>query len=117
MPEVFEHVVVSALTGEVSVVPFSDEEIAAALAERETNYAAVAVPSVVSARQARLAILQGGILASVEAMIATQDEATRITWEYATEFRRDDPLLTQLAQNLGLSEAQIDQFFLRASTL
>jgi len=75
------------------------------------------VPDTVSARQARLALLQGGILASVEAMIARQDKATRITWEYATEFRRDDPLLTQLAQNLGLSEAEIDQFFTLASTL
>lgn len=75
------------------------------------------VPSVVSARQARLALLQGGILAATEAMIAQQDEATRITWEYATEFRRGDPLLAALAANLNLTDAQIDQFFKDAAAL
>jgi len=84
---------------------------------RAWSVAAAPIPDIVSARQARLALLQGGILASVEAMIAQQDEATRIAWEYATEFRRSDPLLAALAQNLGLSEAQIDQFFATASGL
>jgi hypothetical protein len=50
-------------------------------------------------------------------MIANQDEATKITWEYALEFRRDDPLLLQLAKNLNLTEEQIDQFFIAASKL
>lgn len=75
------------------------------------------VPQVVSSRQARLVLLNQGLLANVEAMIAQQDTATRITWEYATEFRRDDPLLTSLAANLGLSDEEIDDFFVQASGL
>lgn len=75
------------------------------------------VPYSVTPRQVRLLLLAQGLLASVEAMIAAQDEATRITWEYALEFRRDDPLLNQLAVNLGLTEDQIDQFFIAAAQL
>lgn len=73
------------------------------------------IPRVVSSRQARIVLLNAGLLANVEAMIATQDEATRITWEYATEFRRNDPLLISLAQNLNLTEEEIDNFFIQAS--
>lgn len=75
------------------------------------------VPQSITPRQCRLLLLQQGLLSTVEAMIAQQDEAKRITWEYALEFRRDDPLLTQLATNLGLTSQQIDEFFIAASNL
>jgi hypothetical protein len=71
----------------------------------------------VTPRQVRLLLLQQGLLEQVEAMIATQDKATQITWDYALEFRRSDPLLINLSKNLGLSEKQIDQFFMAASAL
>ena len=79
--------------------------------------AIVPVPEVVSPRQVRLLLLSQGLLSQVEAMIAQQDEATRITWQYAEEFRRDNPLLNGLAANLGLSNEQIDQFFIQAAAL
>ena len=52
-------------------------------------------------------------------MIAQQDEATRITWQYASEFRRNDPLLVQLAANLvpPLTSQQLDEFFIAAAAL
>lgn len=75
------------------------------------------IPGSITPRQCRLLLLQQNLLSTVEAMIAQQDEATRITWEYALEFRRDDPLLLQLASNLGLSSNQIDEFFIAASQL
>lgn len=81
----------------------------------ETDDDPVYVPPFVSARQARLVLLNAGLLANVEAMIATQDEATKLTWEYATEFRRDDPLLLSLAENLNLTSEEIDNFFIQAS--
>lgn len=74
-------------------------------------------PRSITPRQCRLILMSQGLLPTVEAMIAQQDEATRITWEYALEFRRDDPLLTQLAANLNLTNEQIDQFFIAASQL
>ncbi len=44
----------------------------------------VVIPSVVSMRQARLALLQQNLLATVDAAIAAGNEADKITWEYAT---------------------------------
>lgn len=73
------------------------------------------VPSSITPRQCRLVLMAQGLLSQVETMIAAQDEATRITWEYALEFRRDDPLLVQLAKNLNLSPQQLDEFFFAAS--
>jgi len=58
-----------------------------------------------------------GSLADVEALLAQQDEATKITWEFALEFKRSDPLLNALGQNLGLTEQQIDQLFIAAAAL
>lgn len=75
------------------------------------------VPTSITPRQCRLILSQQGMLAAVEGIIAGMDEATRITWEYALEFRRDDPLLNQLGVNLGLTDEQIDQFFIEASKL
>ena len=79
--------------------------------------AAIPVPASVTPRQVRLLLLQQGLLDQVEAMIAQQDKATQIAWQYAEIFRRDDPLLNGLAQNLGLSSAQIDQFFIAAAAI
>ena len=76
-----------------------------------------AVPQSVTPRQVRLLLLSQNLLSQVEAMIAASDEATKITWEFASEFRRDDPLLEGLAQQLGLSNEQIDQFFIAAAVI
>ncbi len=75
------------------------------------------VPSSITPRQCRLILSAQGMLADVEQTIAGMDEATRITWEYALEFRRDDPLLNALAANMGLSSEEIDQFFIAAEQL
>lgn len=95
----------------VCVEPKTQEEIAAD--------AQAAVPRSITPRQCRLLLLQQGLLAQVEAMIAQQDEATRITWEYAIEFRRDDPLLLALAADsaFNLTPEQLDQFFIAAAQL
>jgi hypothetical protein len=103
----------NAVTGEVTRIDWSPERIAA----HEAAAAADRVPKSITPRQCRLVLLAQNLLTDVEAMIAQQDQATQITWEFALEFRRDDPLLNQLAQNLNLSEEQIDQFFITASQL
>lgn len=79
--------------------------------------AAIPVPASVTPRQVRLLLLQQGLLTNVEAMIKAADQATQITWEFASEFRRNDPLLEQLSKNLGLTDAQVDQFFIAAAAL
>ena len=108
MTNYFE-VITDARTGEKTVRPFTEEEIAA--------HQKAAVPEAITPRQCRLMLLQMGISQSVEEMIAQQDEATKVSWEYATEFRRDNPLLLSLSANLSLSSAEIDKFFVTASKL
>lgn len=108
-------VITNAQTGEQIIRPYTEEEIIAAQAEA----AKAAVPASITPRQCRLILLQQGLLASVEAMILEQGEAARVTWEYALEFRRDDPLLIAIAENMTppLTPEQIDQFFIAASQL
>lgn len=74
-------------------------------------------PRAVDPRQVRLLLLSKGLLDEVEAMIAQQDRATQIAWEFAPVFMRDDPILVQLAANLNLTPEQIDLFFWEASQL
>lgn len=78
---------------------------------------AVVVPDSVTPRQVRLLLLSQNLLSQVEAIIAASDAATKITWGFASEFRRNDPLLTALASQLGLTDEQVDQFFIAAAQL
>ena len=79
--------------------------------------ASTPVPESITPRQVRLLLLQQNMLDQVETMTKSQDRATQITWEFASEFRRDNPLLGALATNLGLTQQQIDQFFISAAAL
>lgn len=81
---------------------------------------AVSVPAV-TPRQARLALLAAGKLAAVDAALAAMPgaagEAARITWEFALEIRRDDPLIVSMAGALGLSDEALDGLFAQAAGL
>ncbi|MFG6573211.1 hypothetical protein ACGYLO_16580 [Sulfitobacter sp. 1A13353] len=79
------------------------------------------VPAAVSMRQARLALSRNGLLANAESAIAGMtgsagDEA-RIEWEYATELRRDHPLVAALGQTLSLDDAAQDDLFKQAAAI
>jgi len=97
------------------------EEEAAFLAEQEANAARIAVPQIVTMRQARLALLEVGLLDQVATKIAAlpspQKEAAQIEWEYSQEVHRNKELVGVLAPMLGLTDAQIDQLFIKAATL
>jgi hypothetical protein len=75
-------------------------------------------PKIVSMRQARLALLQAGLLSTVNTAIAAMTgdagEAARIEWEYATEVNRDKALVQSLALSLNLTETQLDNLFIAA---
>lgn len=73
-------------------------------------------PVSVTPRQARLALLGAGLLDQVEAAVVQAGGTTQITWEYATEIRRDDPLIESIGNALGLNEAQKDALFAAAAT-
>lgn len=77
--------------------------------------------TVVTNRQARLALLQTGLLdtinSSISSLSSPDAKAIQIEWEYASEIHRDSPLVIGLGAMLGLSEVQIDELFALAATL
>lgn len=80
------------------------------------------VPQIVSPRQMRLALISGGTsLQDIEDILDTLPEPhrsiARVTWEYSVEFQRNNPILISLAPMLGLTEQQVDDLFILASTL
>ena len=79
------------------------------------------VPTRVTMRQARLALLGAGKLANVDAAIDAMPEpqksAARIEWEYAAEVRRDNAFVAGLAPALGMTDAQVDALFVAAAAL
>ena len=78
-------------------------------------------PASVTMRQARLALLGAGLLASVDAAIdglpSPQKEAARIEWEYATEVQRLSGLVPMMGAALGLDDAALDALFVAAVAL
>ena len=111
------HVITNAATGETTSVQFTaDEENAANAAE-----AVAAIPTSVTMRQARLALLGAGLLPTVNnaiaAMPGVEGEAARIDWEFAGTVERNSPLVTGLSASLSLSAAQLDALFTAAAGL
>jgi hypothetical protein len=71
----------------------------------------------ITMRQARLQLLSSGLLDDVETLITQADKAVQIEWEYATTVQRDSELVVTIGSELGLTEQDIDQMFMSASTL
>lgn len=80
------------------------------------------VPTSVTRRQARQALLLKGILDKVDAAIAGIGDATqrglaKIEWEDSQVFERSRPFLIQIGAALGLDSAGLDDLFIFAATL
>jgi hypothetical protein len=75
------------------------------------------VPQQVSPRQARLALLSANLLTQATAAVDAGDQQTQITWEFASYFDRNDPLIIGIGTKLNLTSAQIDDLFRAASGL
>lgn len=79
------------------------------------------VPGAVTMRQARLALLNAGLLSQVDVLIGAlpspQKEAAQIEWEYSQEVQRHNGFVSLLAPSMGLTEAQLDQLFITAGGL
>ena len=61
------------------------------------------VPREIDSRRLRLALLELGLLDSIEQSVNTLGEAARIEWEYATIIKEDHPIVVALSQDLGAS--------------
>ena len=66
----------------------------------------------------RMALLNAGLLDDIESFIAvTEDTAVKIAWQYADEYRTDDPLVLGMGDALGKTDAEIRAVFELANTL
>jgi hypothetical protein len=74
----------------------------------------VVIPTL-TMRQARLALLDAGLLDEVEAAITTPSD--RIWWDYSTTVERNHPLVDAVLTALGKTETEIDDMFIGAALL
>ena len=79
------------------------------------------VPQEVTMRQARLALLEKGLLANVQPAINSLPEPDKtkaqIEWEYSNALQRGNPFVAVLGTALGLSSQDLDDLFIQASAL
>lgn len=114
-----------ALTTALATIDALQLALAAEVEAHQITKAGAGTPtgdrSVITMRQARLALLGAGLLAGVNdalaAMPGIEGEAARLEWEYATEVRRDSVLVAGLAGVLGLTGAQVDALFIAGARL
>jgi hypothetical protein len=74
------------------------------------------VPQSISPAQARMALAQNGLLDTVETAVSVSAISVQIYWKHATEFRRDNQMLNDMASQLGLTQAQLDDIFRLGAT-
>ena len=77
----------------------------------------VFVPTAMTARQARLALLSVDLLDDAEAAVGAMSRAAQIEWEYASEILRDNALIIEAQALLGLSDEQMDDLFRKGAAL
>ena len=78
----------------------------------------VYIPQQVTAFQARAALYNAGLLATVEAAVAAStDEVLKLAWGHALHFDRNSPTIAAMAAALGLSDTDVDNLFVAASQI
>lgn len=78
---------------------------------RASRVAPAAKPSSITMRQARLALLDAGLLDAVNAGMSAMPTAVQIEWEFASTVDRTSPQVATLAAALSLDDAALDGLF------
>ncbi|MCA3415341.1 MAG: hypothetical protein INF84_12150 [Roseomonas sp.] len=111
--------VVDVMTGELTVVDLTPEEIAAL-----PPLPPPVVPREVTNFQARALLMNMPGSADGRSLFQDVDDKLRAlggvewqAWEYTTIFPRNSQLIATLAAQLGLTDAQLDQMFIAAAAI
>lgn len=86
------------------------------LVDEETAIASIEVPQTITPLQAKLQLLNMGLLDEVDAMVAT-DRKVQLYWEYALVIERNNDILLTMAEQLGITEEQLDNMFIEGARL
>ena len=78
----------------------------------------VEVPTQITPRQIRQQLTAIGLRQTVEDLIsASTDYYLKDWWEYSQDFQRSHPILKEMGDKLGMSESDMDNFFIEASKI
>ena len=91
---------------------YNDEQVVNAVDARRRELSVKEITPL----QAKLQLLEMGLLDEVEAMVAT-DRKVQLYWEYASVIEREHETLKTMAVALGLTDEQLDEMFIAASKL
>ena len=75
------------------------------------------VPYTISQLQGKLQLAIMGKLEQIEAMVDEAGIPTKIYWNTANNWERDSHILNRLAPEIGMSQEDLDNFFIEASKL
>jgi hypothetical protein len=90
--------------------------VALSAAEQSAFLAQWRTQANVTMRQARLALKEQGLLATVQTNISAMPEDSQIEWEYAGQVERASSLVSTLGAALALNDADLDNLFKLAAT-
>ena len=98
-----------------------DEDMVDLTEEEIASLPKTKIPTI-SLRQAREALIEKGLFDNVESILASVEDPKEkkiLTnyWEYSQEFQRDHKLLGLITQALGMTDDEVDEFFLFAYSL
>lgn len=105
-----QRIEVNCISGTVTVIEMTAEEIAA-IPPYDPS------PSSVSARQFKLQLLAAGLIDAVDAWVAQQPRDVHIAYEYSGTFVKDSPMMVGGFQAMGFTTQQLDAFFEAAAKL
>jgi len=76
-------------------------------------------PPTITAYQARVALSDAGLLDQVENLIGSPETPIKIklAWNTGINLRRDNPMISLLTSQLGLSPSDVDDLFAHAKTI
>lgn len=72
-------------------------------------------PQEISQLQGKLHLSAIGLFDTVEGIVGQAGQSTKIYWQTAATWQRTSPIIAVLAGQLGMSEQELDEFFIQAS--
>jgi hypothetical protein len=79
--------------------------------------AGYAVVPTMTLRQARLALLDAGVLDQAESIIQGMSRADQVEWDYGDGIRGDSTIIAALKDQLPMTDEQVGQLFLMGQSL